>query len=92
MICILKFYFIGHDPKKCLEDNGDGFDEDDDCGDRDKPPKQKCADEYIMVMVGQVNPYITKIACSKPKLCLEESSKGKFRESDRLPKINTSGQ
>ena len=51
-----------NDPSKCLEDNGQGFILDNDCIDCSKPPKQGCADGYIM----NSSPYdgCTKITCT----------------------------
>ena len=63
----------GHDPSKCLEDNGKGLKHDNDCLDCSKPPKQGCADGYIMNSSPHGRQHdnpryaiCTKITCTKP--------------------------
>jgi len=60
-----------NDPSKCLEDWGNGFVPDNDCIDCDKPPKQKCADGYIMnsSLIYDPPSQCTKITCTKPDVC-----------------------
>ena len=59
---------IGNDPSKCMEDRGNGFVPDDDCITCEKPPKQKCADGYIMDSTLIYDPpnQCTKITCTNP--------------------------
>ena len=73
-----------HDPSKCLEDKGQGLKADNDCVDCLKPPKQGCADGYIM----NSSPYngCTKITCTAPRhdpsKCLEDKGQGLKRDND----------
>ena len=65
-------FFIGHDPSKCLEEhvsNGLGLQPDNDCLTCDNPPRQGCADGYIMDVfpTSWNNDHgCTKITCTKP--------------------------
>ena len=53
-----------HDSSKCLEDkDGKGLKPDNDCIDCMKPPKQGCADGYLMN--SSPHPHPTYGACSK---------------------------
>ena len=61
------------DSSKCLEDNGKGLKHDNDCLDCSKPPKQGCADGYIMNSSPHGRQHdnpryaiCTKITCTKP--------------------------
>ena len=56
---------VGHDSSKCLVDNGNGLQPDNDCRDCSKPAKQSCADEYIMTSSILSNG-CTKITCKFP--------------------------
>ena len=73
-----------HDPSKCLEDKGQGLKPDNDCVDCLKPPKQGCADGYIM----NSSPHngCTKITCTAPKhdpsKCLEDRGQGLKPDND----------
>ena len=62
------FLFLENDPSKCLEDDGNGFVPDNDCIDCTQPPKQKCADGYIMhsSLISYNSKQCTKIICTKP--------------------------
>ena len=55
----------GHDSSKCLEDNGEGLLPDSDCRDCSKPPKQACANGYIMTSSTLANG-CTEITCEFP--------------------------
>ena len=68
LICIFVLLFIllvAHDSSKCLEDNGNGLQPDSDCRDCSKPPKQACADGYIMTSTTLSNG-CTEITCEFP--------------------------
>jgi len=57
----------GHDPSKCLEDNGDGLLFDDDCLDCHYPPTQACSDGYLMSSRKRsLFSICTVITCSPP--------------------------
>ena len=54
----------GHNPRKCLENNGRGYRQDRDCIDCSKPPRQACADGYRLIS----KPWLwgcTRIECFK---------------------------
>ena len=57
---------LDHDASKCLEDNGKGLKPDYDCIDCSKPPKQACADGYIMSPSLTPSKRCTKITCKLP--------------------------
>ena len=67
VIQIISFWFLENDPNKCLEDDGNGFFPDNDCIDCSKPPKQKCANGYIMssALISYGSKQCTKITCTK---------------------------
>ena len=75
----------GQDSTKCLEDKGQGLQHDNDCIDCLKPPKQGCADGYLM----NSSPHngCTKITCTQvpghnPSKCLEDKGQGLKHDND----------
>ena len=64
----MTFWFLENDPNKCRVDNGNGFVPDIDCKDCSTPPKQKCADGYIMrpSFIYHNSKECTKIGCLRP--------------------------
>ena len=56
---------VGSDLGICLEDNGEGLIPDNDCISCMQPPKQGCADGYIMHDV-PLNNSCTQIICTRP--------------------------
>ena len=62
---LLFILLVAHDSSKCLEDNGEGMQPDSDCRDCSKPPKQGCANGYIMSSTTLSNG-CTKITCEFP--------------------------
>ena len=64
---IMSFWFLVNRPNKCLEYDEKGDFPDNDCIDCSKPPKQKCADGYIMnsSLITYDSKQCTKITCTK---------------------------
>lgn len=54
---------VGHDSSKCLEDNGNGLLQDLDCKDCSNPPKQACANGYVLKVTANKNG-CTTISCT----------------------------
>jgi len=73
---------IENDPNKCLEDNGKGFSPDSDCIDCSKPPKQKCANGYIMssALISYGSKQCTKITCTKPDTWNEHAAQAEIEK------------
>lgn len=53
------------DASKCMEDNGSGMKLDRDCTDCSNPPRQACADGYVMS--SRKARYCTRITCTPPE-------------------------
>ena len=78
------------DSSKCLEDKGQGLKHDNDCIDCMKPPKQGCADGYLMNSYEHQNPTYgtcSKITCTQvpghnPSKCLEDKGQGLKPDND----------
>jgi len=80
----------GNDPSKCTEDRGNGFVPDDDCITCEKPPKQKCADGYIMdsSVISDPPNQCTKITCTNPDSSAEDNE---YEEKVALDMKSTNG-